>query len=102
MHIGIVGLGQKGQDLAIRLHAKGHLVCGYDADFLKQKNTQEQIIEVSSSLKQLVQSVPTKRIILLTALEYLGENKLEILKNLLSIGDVVINMCESTDEEIRR
>ncbi|HEY5335114.1 MAG TPA: decarboxylating 6-phosphogluconate dehydrogenase [Mycobacteriales bacterium] len=83
MHIGMVGLGRMGGNMAERLRAGGHEVTGYDPH-----NDASQV----SSLKELVAALPSPKIvwIMVPAGDPTTESIHE-LRELLSKNDIVID-----------
>ncbi len=83
MHIGMVGLGRMGGNMAERLRAGGHEVTGYDPH-----NDAADV----KSLADLVQALPSPRVVwvMVPAGEATASTVTE-LKDLLDAGDIVID-----------
>ena len=92
MRFGIIGLGRMGANLALSALEHGHQVVGHDRDADTTAELARQGIDPAGSPAELVDRLPTPRIVLL----YLPhgaptEAMCETLRDLLAPGDVVID-----------
>ncbi|MCI0183507.1 MAG: decarboxylating 6-phosphogluconate dehydrogenase [Acidibacillus sp.] len=92
MHIGLVGLGKMGLNLALNLQEHGHIVTAYDAFPGAQQAYIEQGGQVVASLEALVQSLPTPRVLwLMVPAGDPVDQVLDTLFPLLAPQDIVID-----------
>jgi 6-phosphogluconate dehydrogenase len=92
MQIGLVGLGKMGFNLARNIQSKGHEVVAYDINEASLKSISEYGVKPVRSLKELAESVKTKRVIwLMIPAGELVDKTIDELKNYLSVGDIVID-----------
>ncbi len=92
MQIGLVGLGKMGFNLARNIQSKGHEVIAYDINETSLKAISEHGVKPVRSLKELAESVKTKRVIwLMIPAGKLVDKTLEELKKYLTVGDIVID-----------
>jgi 6-phosphogluconate dehydrogenase len=92
MQIGLVGLGKMGFNLARNIQSKGHEVVAYDINEASLKSISQYGVKPVRSLKELAESVKTKRVIwLMIPAGELVDKTIDELKNYLSVGDIVID-----------
>jgi 6-phosphogluconate dehydrogenase len=92
MQIGLVGLGKMGFNLARNIQSKGHEVVAYDINEASLKSISQYGVKPVRSLKELAESVKTKRVIwLMIPAGELVDKTLDELKNYLTVGDIVID-----------
>jgi 6-phosphogluconate dehydrogenase len=92
MQIGLVGLGKMGFNLARNIQSKGHDVVAYDINEASLKSISQHGVKPVRSLKELAESVKTKRVIwLMIPAGDLVDKTLDELKNYLTVGDIVID-----------
>jgi 6-phosphogluconate dehydrogenase len=104
MQIGLVGLGKMGFNLARNIKNHGHDVVAYDINEAALKSIGEYGIKTVRSLKDLAESVKTKRVIwLMIPAGELVDKTIQELKQYLSVGDIVIDGGNSNyKDSIRR
>ena len=104
MQIGLVGLGKMGFNLARNIKDHGHDVVAYDINEGALKSIGEYGIKTVRSLKDLAESVKTKRVIwLMIPAGDLVDKTLNEIKTYLSVGDIVIDGGNSNyKDSIRR
>jgi 6-phosphogluconate dehydrogenase len=92
MQIGLVGLGKMGFNLARNIQSKGHEVVAYDINEASLTSISQYGVKPVRSLKELAESVTSKRVIwLMIPAGDLVDKTIEELKNYLSVGDIVID-----------
>lgn len=104
MQIGLVGLGKMGYNLALNMKNKGHEVVAYDINQKTLDLISAQGISTVTTLKDLVESITTKRVIwLMIPAGELVDNTLAMLTPLLSVGDIIIDGGNSNyKDSVRR
>jgi 6-phosphogluconate dehydrogenase len=104
MEIGLVGLGKMGFNLARNIKSKGHEVLAYDINDIALKGIQSHGVRTASSLKDLVESLSTKRVIwLMIPAGELVDITIDTLKPYLSVGDIIIDGGNSNyKDSVRR
>ena len=95
-HLGIIGLGVMGRNLALNAESKGFSVVGYDADPQKAKQVAEQTagkkIAVANSLAEFVGALETpRRIWMMVPAGKAVDAVLADLKPVLGTDDIVID-----------
>lgn len=92
MHIGMIGLGRMGANMARRLVEGGHQVTGYDRDPDANANLLQFGIGAASSLEDLIKSLPLPRAIWVMVPAGLPtEATVQELAQLLDDDDVIID-----------
>jgi 6-phosphogluconate dehydrogenase len=92
MQIGLVGLGKMGFNLARNIQSKGHEVVAYDINEASLQSISQYGVKPVRSLKELAESVKTKRVIwLMIPAGDLVDKTIDELKNYLTVGDIVID-----------
>lgn len=92
MQIGLVGLGKMGFNLARNIQSKAHEVIAYDINEASLKAISQHGVKPVRSLKELAESVKTKRVIwLMIPAGELVDKTINEIKNYLSVGDIVID-----------
>ncbi len=92
MHIGIVGLGKMGLNMARRLTAGGHAVTGFNKTPDRIAQAEKEGISGARSLEELVNALPAPRVVwlMIPAGRPVDETVSE-LSGLLSKGDIVVD-----------
>jgi 6-phosphogluconate dehydrogenase len=103
MRVGIIGLGRMGANLALSALEHGHELVGHDRDAEVTDELAQQGVEPAGSPADLVGRLSPPRIVLL----YLPhgaptEAMCETLRELLEVGDVVVDGGNSHWEDSRR
>lgn len=92
MHIGLIGLDSEGFNLALNFQRKQYDVIAYDTDPAVLKSIHGKGINTANSIKDLVETVPSKRIIwLMIPASQLIDKMVHSLQPYLSVGDILIN-----------
>ncbi len=92
MHIGIIGLGRMGLNMARRLHAAGHTVIAHNKTPEKIKAAEAEGIKGAYSIKDLCSSLPKpKTIWLMIPAGKPVDDMIGSLKGLLSEGDTIVD-----------
>lgn len=91
MVIGYIGLGKMGLNMVERLVEKGYRVFALDLDEDARKRAKESGAEIFSSLKDLVNKLPTPRLIWLMVPHKVVDKVLLELSEYLEKGDTVID-----------
>ena len=92
MHIGMVGLGRMGLNMARRLTRGGHEVTGYNRHPDVTKEAEKEGIRGAYSLEELVSSLSPERVVwLMVPAGAPVDESIEGLKGLLSAGDIVVD-----------
>lgn len=99
MQIGLVGLGPMGFNLALNLKNKGHDVIAYDLTEATRNAIQQHGIKPVKSLRELAESVYTKRVIWLTIPANICDETLAKLQPFLSVSDIVVDCTNSNHKE---
>lgn len=104
MQIGLVGLGKMGFNLARNIKNHGHDVVAYDINDAALQSIKEHGVKPVKSLKELAESVKTKRVIwLMIPAGELVDKTIKELQSYLSVGDIVIDGGNSNyKDSIRR
>ncbi|MFM2374541.1 MAG: hypothetical protein RLZZ234_536 [Candidatus Parcubacteria bacterium] len=90
-HIGFIGLGRMGLNMATLLVEKGYRVVGYNRSDAPRAEAQRAGVEVVASLSSLVESLAAPRVVWLMVPSAAVTTVLEQLVPLLSAGDTVID-----------
>lgn len=93
MKIGFIGLGKMGNRMVGKLASGGHDIVVWNRTVQVAKHLQKEIssITVSSSIKDLINSLPTPRVIWIMVSHKGVEDVLEEVKKYAEEGDVVID-----------
>lgn len=92
MHIGIIGLGRMGLNMARRLHLSGHTVIVYNKTPEKIKTAQGEGIKGAYSIKELCGALPKpKTVWLMIPAGRPVDDMLGSVKGYLSEGDTVVD-----------
>jgi 6-phosphogluconate dehydrogenase len=104
MDIGLVGLGKMGYNLALNIKSKGHRVVAFDINTAALESISAHGVETATSLKELAESIPSKRVIwLMIPAGELIDVTLDTLRPFLSVGDIVIDGGNSNyKDSVRR
>ncbi len=104
MHIGVIGLGRMGGNIARRLMRGGHDVVGFDHNPAAMRTLADEGIAVTSTLDELAARLPEPRIfwIMLPA-GAVTESTIAALMPLAAPGDIIIDGGNSFyKDDIRR
>ncbi|MCK9367920.1 MAG: decarboxylating 6-phosphogluconate dehydrogenase [Metallibacterium scheffleri] len=103
MHLGFVGLGRMGLNMAARLHHGGISCVGYDANPKARAALRKLGATAAASLRELVTALPTPRAVWLMVPAGVVDSVLDELLPLLARGDCVIDGGNSHyTEDLRR
>lgn len=92
MHIGMIGLGRMGANMARRLIRDGHTVTGYDRDPATVEALGAEGIGGAKSLEDLVSQLPAPRTVwIMVPAGAPTESTVQELANLLQADDVIID-----------
>ncbi len=93
MHIGLIGLGKMGYNLALNLRNHGHAVLAFDRDAaLVAKIGSETGIQAATSLEALCGNLAGRRVVwLMVPSGQIVEDVIDALVPLLSPGDIIID-----------
>src|SRR3569832_2145772 len=92
MHIGMIGLGKMGGNMATRLTQGGHQVVGFDRGTLDPTKVKEMGISASKDLKDLVSQLEAPRAIwVMVPAGKPTQDTIDELAGLMSPGDVIID-----------
>jgi 6-phosphogluconate dehydrogenase len=92
MQIGLVGLGKMGFNLALNIKSKGHDVVAYDINEATVQKIREKGIASAPSLKDLAETLSSKRVIwLMIPAGELVDKTIDALVPYLSVGDIIID-----------
>ena len=103
MQIGMIGLGRMGANMAWRLAAAGHQCVAYARHVESVNAVLREGVTGASSLEDLVAQLEHPRVVWLMVPAAAIDSTLDILKPLLSPGDIVIDGGNSNyQDDIRR
>ncbi|WP_404330079.1 phosphogluconate dehydrogenase (NAD(+)-dependent, decarboxylating) [Mesobacillus maritimus] len=104
MHIGMIGLGKMGFNLALNLKEHNHTVTAFDKDNTSVEKIQAEGINGVSSIEALVQTLPKPRVIwLMVPAGEITEGVINETAGLLEAGDILIDGGNSNyKESVRR
>jgi 6-phosphogluconate dehydrogenase len=103
LHLGFVGLGRMGLNMAARLHHGGISCVGYDANPKARAALRKLGATAAASLRELVTALPTPRAVWLMVPAGVVDSVLDELLPLLARGDCVIDGGNSHyTEDLRR
>ena len=92
MHIGMVGLGRMGLNMARRLTQGGHEVTGYNRHPDATKEAEREGIRGAYSLEELVAALPPERVVwLMVPAGDPVDESIEGIKGFLGAGDIVVD-----------
>lgn len=92
MHIGMIGLGRMGGNMAERLVQGGHTVSGYNKDPLDPQRIKEIGTSIQPDLRQLVATLPAPRVVwIMVPAGKPTQDTVDQLGKLLSPGDLIID-----------
>lgn len=92
MHIGMVGLGRMGMNMALRLMQGGHTVSGFNKSAENTSKAEGFGIKAVRSLEELAESLPAPRIVwmMIPAGSPVDET-IESIKGAIGPGDIIID-----------
>lgn len=103
MEVGLIGLGKMGYNLGLNLLDHQHQVVAYDLNTTAVKEMEEHGAKGASSLKELVTSLSTPRILWVMVPHTVVDSVIEEISPFLESGDIVIEAGNSHyKESIRR
>lgn len=92
MHIGMIGLGRMGANMARRLARGGHRVTGYDRNPETIKAVIEPGVDGADSVEELVAMLPQPRVVwIMVPAGKPTEDTVQLLADLMQPGDVIID-----------
>jgi 6-phosphogluconate dehydrogenase len=91
MQLGMIGLGRMGANMAQRLHRGGIVVRGFDPGTQARERVAAAGIATSDSLQNLINAMPSPRVLWLMVPSKAVDATLDALLPLLSSGDVLID-----------
>ena len=91
MHVGMIGLGRMGSNMARRLMRAGHSLVGFDHSTEAVAALAKDGASGAASLSALVQALPTPRVLCLMIPTAYVDSTLDALTPLLQRGDIVID-----------
>lgn len=91
MHVGMIGLGRMGANMAERLQRGGHHVVGFDPGAEARERVQKLGIETVADLSALVAALPMPRAVWVMVPAAVVEQTLQQLRSLLHADDVIID-----------
>jgi 6-phosphogluconate dehydrogenase len=92
MEVGLIGLGKMGHSLALKFKSRSHQVLAYDLSKSSLEKVKQHGIAVSSSVSDLVLSLPGRKVIwLMVPAGHVVDVILSNLKNHLHSGDIIID-----------
>lgn len=105
MHIGIIGLGKMGYNLALNLRNHGHLVVAYDRSAeLTAKISEEKGIQTGHSLADVASGLAPRRVLwLMVPAGNIVDEVMDQLLPELTAGDIIIDGGNSNfNDSVRR
>ena len=103
MHIGMVGLGRMGANMAQRLLQGGHQVTGFDPNPTARSSLESLGATTATSLQELVAALPTPRVIwLMVPAGSITDDTVNTLHPLLAHDDTVIDGGNSNYKDTLR
>jgi len=92
MHIGMVGLGRMGANMAERLLRGGHQVTGFDPNADARKSLESKGATTADSLQNLVKALPSPRTVwLMVPAGKITDDTVDALLSILAQGDCMID-----------
>lgn len=92
MHIGMVGLGRMGLNMALRLRQGGHTVTGYDRSPERAKKSEGLGIKGAYALGDLASALPSPKVVwLMVPAGEAVDSTIAALKKSLKAGDIIID-----------
>lgn len=91
MHIGMIGLGRMGANMAERLQRGGHHVIGFDPGVEARARVETLGIETVVDIAGLVATLPSPRVVWVMVPAAAVEQTLQQLRASLSAGDVIVD-----------
>ena len=103
MHIGMVGLGRMGANMAERLLRGGHQVTGFDPNADARKSLESKGATSADSLQNLAKALPSPRTIwLMVPAGKITDDTVNSLLSILSAGDCMIDGGNSNYQDTLR
>jgi len=103
MHIGMVGLGRMGANMAERLLRGGHQVTGFDPNADARKSIESKGATTADSLQNLANALPSPRTIwLMVPAGKITDDTVDSLLSILSAGDCMIDGGNSNYQDTLR
>ncbi|HEY3860193.1 MAG TPA: decarboxylating 6-phosphogluconate dehydrogenase [Gammaproteobacteria bacterium] len=102
MQLGMIGLGRMGANMTRRLLSSGHACVVHDADPVSVRALREVGAEPATNLQELVQKLPSPRVLWLMLPAAVVQPTLVELTKLLAPGDMVVDGGNSHYKDSRR
>ncbi|MDQ0188209.1 6-phosphogluconate dehydrogenase [Alicyclobacillus cycloheptanicus] len=102
MHIGMIGLGKMGLNLALNMTDHGHQVTAFDVSEDAMARYQAEGGEVAASITALVERIPSPHIVWVMVPYQFVDSVLSELRSALSPGDIVIEAGNSRFQDSMR
>jgi 6-phosphogluconate dehydrogenase len=103
MHIGMVGLGRMGANMAERLLRAGHQITGFDPNADARKSLESKGATTADSLQNMVKALPSPHVIwLMVPAGKITDDTVDSLLSILSAGDCLIDGGNSNYKDTLR
>ncbi len=103
MHIGLIGLGKMGMNMGRNLMDHGYRITAFDVNPKAVEELRNEGAQGASTLKELADTLPVPRIVLILVPHQVVDGVLEELGSLFAEGDIIIEAGNSHYKEtIRR
>jgi 6-phosphogluconate dehydrogenase len=103
MHIGMVGLGRMGANMAERLLRSGHNITGFDPNADARTSIESKGATSADSLQNLVKALPSPRTVwLMVPAGKITDDTVDALLSILSSGDCIIDGGNSNYKDTLR
>jgi 6-phosphogluconate dehydrogenase len=103
MHIGMVGLGRMGANMAERLLRGGHQITGFDPNADARKSIESKGAQTADSLQNLVKTLPSPHVIwLMVPAGKITDDTVDSLLSILAAGDCLIDGGNSNYQDTLR
>ena len=103
MHIGMVGLGRMGANMAERLLRGGHQVTGFDPNADARKSLESKGATTADSLQNMVKALPAPRTVwLMVPAGKITDDTIDALLSILVPGDCIIDGGNSNYKDTLR
>src|SRR5579885_3280223 len=103
MHIGMIGLGRMGANMAERLLRGGHQVTGFDPNADARKSLESKGATTADSLQSLVKTLPSPRTVwMMVPAGKITDDTVDSLLSILSPGDCMIDGGNSNYKDTLR
>jgi 6-phosphogluconate dehydrogenase len=102
MHIGLIGLGKMGYNLGLNMIDHGHQVTAYDVNPEAIERFVKDGGKAVSSLQEVVEDLPSPRVLWIMVPHQLVDDVLRDLKQYLKTGDIIIEGGNSRFQDSMR